>query len=377
MGTKTSNKSITKVAIQNIFGKVLNVLSNITRWSNKDCSENKSLRLYTELAKQGLNIVITYFLAFIAKEEGIEIKMERFPWIVLNRMFEKTINGNIRDDHINEICAHDEGLKRRYKENIKTKILKNAKEFVENMEIDEKWNEVLIFKLATKIATLIECRELKIENAEAEVLNTIKQLSEESGVPFFGQDTEEYNFFCEVSMLRSSVRWLTQFKAKECSVLEHMGETAIIAFLMGLEEYNDEEIATHLFWCGAFHDLPERWTGDMASNIKDSVEGLREATEEFERLAMQKNVYEKLPKYHIEKIMMEETDNSKYKNLLKKADNASATFECYRNIKAGSKDKYFFEVISKEYKRRKTYPQSFEWLIEKIYDAVPHEGYVE
>ena len=91
MGTKTSNKSIKKVAIQNIFSKVLNVLSNITRWSNKDCSENKSLRLYTELAKQGLNIVITYFLAFIAKEKGIEIKMERFPWIVLNRMFEKTI----------------------------------------------------------------------------------------------------------------------------------------------------------------------------------------------------------------------------------------------------------------------------------------------
>ena len=91
MGTKTSNKSIKKVAIQNIFSKVLNVLSNITRWSNKDCSENKSLRLYTELAKQGLNIVITYFLAFIAKEKGIEIKMERFRWIVLNRMFEKTI----------------------------------------------------------------------------------------------------------------------------------------------------------------------------------------------------------------------------------------------------------------------------------------------
>ena len=103
MGTKTSNKSIKKVAIQNIFSKVLNVLSNITRWSNKDCSENKSLRLYTELAKQGLNIVITYFLANVAKEKGLEIKMERFPWIVLNRMFEKTINGNIRDDHITEI----------------------------------------------------------------------------------------------------------------------------------------------------------------------------------------------------------------------------------------------------------------------------------
>ena len=277
----SSTEDATKIAIYNIFSKVLNPLSNITRWANKDCSENKSLRLYTELAKQGLNIVITYFLADVAKERGMKIKMERFPWIVLNRMFEKTINGNIRDDHITEICAKNENLKQRYKDYIKAKILQNAEEFSERMQINETWNETIIFKLATKIATLIECRELKIENAEAEVLKTIKNLSKKIGIPFFGQDTEEYHFFCEVSMLRSSIRWLVQFKAKECSVLEHMGEVAIIAFLMGLEEYNDENIATHLFWCGAFHDLPERWTGDMASNIKDAVEGLRMATAYF------------------------------------------------------------------------------------------------
>lgn len=377
MYTSSKNDEATKVAIYNIFSKVLNPLSNITRWSNKDCSENKSLRLYTELGKQGLNIVITYFLANVAKEKGLEIKMERFPWIVLNRMFEKTINGNIRDDHITEICATNEELKQGYKDYIKSQILQNAEEFSEKMQIDETWKETIIFKLATKIATLIECRELKIENAEAEVLKTIGRLSEKAEIPFFGQDTEEYNFFREVSMLRSSVRWLVQFKAKECSVLEHMGEVAIIAFLMGLEEYNDETIATHLFWCGAFHDLPERWTGDMASNTKDAVEGLRTATEAFERNVMEKNVYKKLLKYPIKKIMMEEEANKEYKKLLKSADYASATFECYRNIKAGSKDKYFFDVITKELNKKQNYSKNFAWLIEKIYKSVPHEGYVE
>ena len=73
MGTMSTGKNVTKEAVKNIFGKVLNVLSNITRWSNKDCSENKSLRLYTELAKQGLNVVITYFLAEDAKKKGIKI----------------------------------------------------------------------------------------------------------------------------------------------------------------------------------------------------------------------------------------------------------------------------------------------------------------
>lgn len=115
MGKKFAKSWVTKDVVKSIFKKVLNPLSNITRWSNKDRSENKSLDLYTELAKQGLNIVITYFLAERAKAMGKEIVMERFPWIALNRMFEKTINGNIRDDHINEICAGDEGLKWRFK----------------------------------------------------------------------------------------------------------------------------------------------------------------------------------------------------------------------------------------------------------------------
>lgn len=377
MGTISTEKNVTKEAVKNIFGKVLNVLSNITRWSNKDCSENKSLRLYTELAKQGLNIVITYFLAEDAKKNGAEIKMERFPWIVLNRMFEKTINGNIRDDHLKEICKNSPGLEERYFTRVKAEILQNAEEFAEQMQIDEEWIETKIFKIATKIATLIECRELKIKNAEGEVLNTITALTEDQKIKFFDQETLEYEFFAEVSMLRSSIRWLSQFKAKESSVLEHMGETAIIAFLMGLEVYGNEKDATKLFWRGAFHDIPERWTGDMASNIKDSVEGLRKATEEFERIVMERNVYRKLPQYNIKKVMIEEKENEKYKDILKKADYASAVFECYRNIKAGSRDGYFFEVITKEYNLRETYPDNFKCLIEEIYNAVPHDSYVE
>lgn len=61
MGKKFAKSWVTKDVVKSIFKKVLNPLSNITRWSNKDRSENKSLDLYTELAKQGLNIVITYF----------------------------------------------------------------------------------------------------------------------------------------------------------------------------------------------------------------------------------------------------------------------------------------------------------------------------
>ncbi len=247
MGKKFAKSWVTKDVVKSIFKKVLNPLSNITRWSNKDRSENKSLDLYTELAKQGLNIVITYFLAERAKAMGKKIVMERFPWIALNRMFEKTINGNIRDDHINEICAGDEGLKWRFKQNIKQEILQNPNEFKKRMEINEDWIEVKLFKLGTKIATLIECRELEIKNAEAEVLETVKKLAEELEISFFDEGTEEYKFFCEVSMLRSSIRWLTQFKAKKSSVLEHMAETAIIAFLVGLEQSEDEEVQCNFF----------------------------------------------------------------------------------------------------------------------------------
>ena len=74
---------------------------------------------------------------------------------------------------------------------------------------------------------------------------------------------------------------------------------------------------------------------------------------------------------------LEEEANKEYKKLLKSADYASATFECYRNIKAGSEDKYFFDVITKELNKKQNYSKNFAWLIEKIYKSVPHEGYVE
>lgn len=124
------------------------------------------------------------FLAEDAKKKGIKIKMERFPWIVLNRMFEKTINGNIRNDHLKEICKNSPGLEERYFARVKAEILQNAEEFAERMQIDEEWDETKIFKVATKIATLIECRELEIKNAEGEVLNTITALSKDEKSDF-------------------------------------------------------------------------------------------------------------------------------------------------------------------------------------------------
>lgn len=367
----------TRKVTENIFKEVLNVLSNIVRWSNKDCSENKSLRLYTELAKQGLNIVIAYIVANKAIQNGQEVCMERFPWIVMNRMFEKTINGNIRDDHINEICSMLDGLKAKYSQLVQEKITENAKEFEEKLYINETWIETKIFKIATKIGTLIECRELKIENAEAEVIEALEELKSQTGIQYFEKESEEYKFFCEVSMLRSSIRWIKQFKAKESSVLEHMGETAIIAFLMGMEKYNDEKIATHFFWCGAFHDLPERWTGDMASPIKDAIPGLRKATEDFEDKVMEEYVYEKLPTYPIKEIMMDNPLNGEYKEILKGADYISAVFECYRNIKSGSRDRYFFEAIKRYYEERNKFTPNFRWLLAKIYRSIPKKGYIK
>ena len=114
----------------------------------------------------------------------------------------------------------------------------------------------------------------------------------------------------------------------------------------------------------------------MASNIKDAVKGLRKATEDFERDVMERQVYKLLSNYPIKEIMMEEEGNKQYKGTLQTADNDSAIFECYRNIKAGSKNKYFFIVITKEMEKE-NYSDTFTQLARKIYKAVSHDGYVE
>lgn len=136
----------------------------------------------------------------------------------------------------------------------------------------------------------------------------------------------------------------------ECAVLGHLFDTAVLAYFIGLEKYQDEMTATLMFFLGCFHDVPEAWTKDIPSSIKDRIPSFRRATEEYEMRKVQEKMYDCMPTFlpvKIRKVMFEEEVNRKFKVPMKGADYLSASSEIWRIYKSGSRDEYFVGAIQR------------------------------
>ena len=366
----TEQKLISANLVDSIANEVISVNHNVLRWAKYPLAHG-----YNELAKQSLNMVATFLLIQRAKNQGYAVDDKRIPYIALKRLIEKTINGDIRDDHLHEILALGGIEKKEFDRLIEEKILGKMSGLSKKLlEVEEEWIETKIYKIATKMATLVEAKEISPNDSITEMelysqISFYRECFPDLVAIALNPSGSEYTFLKEVSKLRGAIRWLKQFRATNCTVLEHLGETAIFAWLMSMEENSeDEEKATKLFWCGLFHDLPERWTGDMASPVKNAIAGLRAATEQYEDLNMENHVYKVLPECQalaIKQVM--ENAGKKYKRTVKSADYASAAMECFRNIMCGSRDKYFSNVIKNYYDEKESFTPAFSELIEKLY----------
>lgn len=173
-------------------------------------------------------------------------------------------------------------------------------------------------------------------------------------IPFFTEmsDANGTNFkvFAKISKLRNQNRWAAYSYRVDCSVLGHLFDTAVFAYIMSLEEGYSEDIATKNFFMGIFHDVPEAFTKDIPSPIKDMIPGFRELTEKYELLQMERFVYPNVSenlKKALEGIMFENSENEKYKQLMKGADYMSAVSEIGRQ-----KEDKDFEEAMKNHQRK-------------------------
>ncbi len=337
------------------MGRNLTELQCILRWSNYIADYR-----FNELNKQAMNAIIAYVLASEAQECGKNIDLTKIPKIIMHRMFEKRFLCDIREDFIDRILELG-GIERKdFDDAIEVCVEQEmGQSFAKFIDISRTCIESRIFQAATKLATKMELFELRGQMQEADYIGTIRELEGIlvgfSNLPGFTRISLEYSkemtLFKQISALRNRIRWIKCLGTVKCSVLGHNFEVAIISYLMALCEYEDESIATACFFIGLFHDVPETFTGDMPQPVKDSIPGLRSATECFELEMVNEYIYNHLPEHMREamhEVMLEERGKENYKPLIKQADYLSASFECIRNIIAGSKDPYFTEVVQQE-----------------------------
>lgn len=368
-----NRKQLVTERVAKALWNVLTQLLAILRWSSYIADYR-----YNELNKQAMNATISYFLAVEAKEEGEEIDMTRFPKIIINRMFEKIFLCDIREDFVETILRNGNISRERFDYIIYKEMCKKMKnDFTQFISIDSDWAEVRIFQAATKLATKMELMEIRGFIQESDFISAVSNvegiLNEFNDLPGFARISLDYSkemtIFRQISALRNRIRWQKWLGPVKCSVLGHNLEVALFSYLMALRKYKDEEIATKCFFIGIFHDVPETFTGDMPSPVKDAIPGLRQATEYFELGMIEKHIYANLPPYMneaIHSVMMEEFEQERYKPLIKQADWLSADCECVRQIIAGSREKYFAEVLKRELEKAEKLDEPFRSMLKSI-----------
>lgn len=343
--------NLTTLKATNEVFKRLNVLRRWTSFVTED--------KYNELAKQGLNCIVTYLLASYSEKAGITVKWDRFPKIALYRAFQKAyVYFDTPENIIEEICKIGSIPKDAFNKVTKEIIIENTDEsFAEFLCEGIGTYELKIYRAATKIATYIELTEISNKMPSAKhlikVQEIMKSLEEFEDLPGINEISDvEGNIFKvlqTISTLRNKNRWAAQAYSMECSVLGHLFDTAIFAYFMSLEEKpEDETEAAKMFFMGIFHDVAETWTTDIPSPIKDRIPNFRFATEQYELKKLEEELYCKVPAFLAQKlrnVIFEDEANKKYKKLLKGADYLSADSECWRQYVAGSRDEYFLGAM--------------------------------
>lgn len=350
-------------------------LCNLRRWTSF-VTEDK----YNELAKQALNCIVAYILATYVEKDGITVHWERFPKIALYRAFQKAYVYFDTPEHImDEICHIGNIPKSAFYDVTKEIIIEHTnKEFAEFLYEGIGTDELQIYRAAIKISTFIELMENKgkiddmgLSIKIQEISRSLEEFEDMPGVSeIFNPRGLIFQVIETISTLRNKNRWAVQSYAVECSVLGHLFDTAVFAYYMSLEQNpEDEDLASKMFFMGIFHDVAETWTTDIPSPIKDKIPGFRKATEKYEKLMIEQELYSRIPEFLATKIraaMFEDEANSEYKNLIKGADYLSADSECWRQYVAGCRDDYFLGAI----KRRIPKIKSGEVLLTPICDEL-------
>lgn len=332
-------------------------MNNLRRWT-EDSAETR----YNEISKQALNFAITYVLAKECEYNGEKIIWERFPKIAIFRGFQKMgladvthstyvniVEGKMNCKLENFHQAVGEG---KIRELIKNKEL--AENLIHELNVVNDTREFHLYKLGSKIATLIELIECKDKFDTSVYAEKYSEICAEISKSEFKEKellavgTSVFKVFQKISTLRNQNRWAVRSYRINCSVLGHLFDTAVFAYLISLNKDHDKQKAAMMFFMGIWHDVAETWTKDIPSPTKDAFPGFREASEEYELECLDKNIYEKIPEHiakAIKEVMMEEEASKPFKKLMKAADYLSADSECWRNLVAGSRDAYFRDHV--------------------------------
>ncbi len=311
-----------------------------------------------------MNCNICFILAAEAEKNGVSIIWDRFPKIAIYRAFQKAyVNYDTPEHILRKICLlGDVQFDKAFGEVTERTIAELTDEsFASWVKEGCGTTEETIYKAATKIGTFLEFKEIQrhmnggYSRKYEEIVEELCKYDEIPGFKILRDTKSDYfKLFEAISKLRNQNRWAAYSYLVDCSVLGHLFDTAVFAYLMALEKGETESVATKCFFMGIFHDVPEAFTRDIPSPIKDEIPGFRELTEKYELQMMKEHVYPFLSETTadaLREVMFENDHNAEFKKMMKGADYMSAVSEIWRQLKAGTRDESFIDSIERHQKK--------------------------
>lgn len=381
-----------------ILAEAFNRLKACESWRGSQ----KSQEGFTKEDKEALNALLALTLAPIFKDRyGIPCCAGAMARRVLARVFRKAFMWDYKPNNIKVLKEAKPKFDEAAKEYVRKCIMDLGNDYrssisynnIEARVITEEdvksiadWvcdvimkydNEDIVYAVAKHLATRIEFAEVK-DNLRPDLVSEIREDLDEKLASFadypvvreIAEGEGEYREMMELleaySWSRYTFRWQGYYTPVRCSILTHMLETSLLAYLMAYEKLlltdSKEEKAEwgkmmgKGFKVGLYHDITEIWTDDVPSPAKDGLD-IRKIVEDQERYMTETKIYARLPACVVSELrngVMLEDAKGPEKDFYKAADYFSADLEVWWNVKAGARDHRFKKILYKslEDKRR-------------------------
>lgn len=151
------------------------------------------------------------------------------------------------------------------------------------------------------------------------------------------------SFFAYLNRMKYINRWGLMRNTANENILEHSGQTAMIAHMLALignkyfgKDYNPDRVCIYAL----YHDANETITGDLPTPVKYFNQQINESYREIEDLSKNK-LLEMLPadfRSEYEDILFYENKEVEYRRIVKAADKISAHIKCIEEVKSGNSE---------------------------------------
>jgi len=398
-----SPSSLVTLATYKSFIRMIEKIKNCDSW----CGKMEPHSGFSKELKEALNVLIFACLKDIMLPEDTDLSA--FPAFIFKRLYRKAYTWDAKPENTQylrgkvphlDALLEQHAYKKLTEERFDGEDVKKFADFIWAEAAKFPKEAERVFRAAKVIGTLIEYEvmadKLRIDTKEDTRQRVFSDLKKYNDLPHFTEIVEGLGEYGELKELfkiisegaRNRHRWQMFYDRKNCfSIMAHMLETALIGYLANLEMSRDTDILKD-FWVLLFHDIAEIWTDDIPSPVKDEVYilkdflvigenispesviqamkeagTLRKLAEEMECEALERHFYPKLlepcVKFFREGVMLEDitvgedaSEEEKRKvnemrRFYKSADYFSADIEVYLNIKGGSHNKAYYDILER------------------------------